>query len=71
MINFYLSFYLLIIFLNIFMQIRCFAKHALTGIDLEPPLELRVRVLDINDNIPIFTQSVFTGSIEECTMDSK
>ncbi|XP_019402923.1 PREDICTED: desmoglein-1-like [Crocodylus porosus] len=50
--------------------IRCFAKHALTGIDLEPPLELRVRVLDINDNPPIFTQTVFTGSIEECSMDN-
>ncbi|NXK49629.1 DSG1 protein, partial [Chauna torquata] len=50
--------------------IRCFAKHSVTGIDLEPPLELRVRVLDINDNPPIFAQSVFTGSIEECSMDN-
>uniref|UniRef100_A0A8B9IY78 Cadherin domain-containing protein n=1 Tax=Amazona collaria TaxID=241587 RepID=A0A8B9IY78_9PSIT len=38
--------------------------------DLEPPLELRVRVLDINDNPPIFAQTVFTGSIEECSMDN-
>ncbi|NXD15542.1 DSG1 protein, partial [Nothocercus nigrocapillus] len=50
--------------------IRCFAKHSVTGVDLEPPLELRVRVLDINDNPPIFAQSVFTGSIEECSMDN-
>ncbi|NXK97173.1 DSG1A protein, partial [Formicarius rufipectus] len=50
--------------------IRCFAKHAVTGIDLEPPLELRVRVLDINDNPPIFAQTVFTGSIEENSMDN-
>ncbi|NXI72791.1 DSG1A protein, partial [Anseranas semipalmata] len=50
--------------------IRCFAKHSVTGIDLEPPLELRVRVLDINDNPPIFAQSVFTGAIEECSMDN-
>ncbi|XP_042725474.1 desmoglein-1-like [Lagopus leucura] len=50
--------------------IRCFAKHAVTGMDLEPPLELRVRVLDINDNPPIFAQSVFTGSVEECSMDN-
>ncbi|KGL72649.1 Desmoglein-1, partial [Tinamus guttatus] len=50
--------------------IRCFAKHSVTGLDLEPPLELRVRVLDINDNPPIFSQSVFTGSIEECSMDN-
>ncbi|XP_061210808.1 desmoglein-1-like [Neopsephotus bourkii] len=50
--------------------IRCFAKHSVTGVDLEPPLELRVRVLDINDNPPIFAQTVFTGSIEECSMDN-
>ncbi|NXP55678.1 DSG1 protein, partial [Heliornis fulica] len=50
--------------------IRCFAKHSVTGIDLESPLELRVRVLDINDNAPIFAQTVFTGSIEECSMDN-
>nr|XP_013798277.1 PREDICTED: desmoglein-1-like [Apteryx mantelli mantelli] len=50
--------------------IRCFAKHSVTGADLETPLELRVRVLDINDNPPIFAQSVFTGSIEECSMDN-
>lgn len=43
----------------------------MTGVDLEPPLELRVRVLDINDNPPIFAQSVFTGAVEECSMDSK
>ncbi|XP_068252487.1 desmoglein-4-like [Nyctibius grandis] len=50
--------------------IRCFAKHSVTGVDLEPPLELRVRVLDINDNPPIFAQTVFTGSIEENSMDN-
>uniref|UniRef100_A0A8C3LAM6 Desmoglein 1 n=1 Tax=Chrysolophus pictus TaxID=9089 RepID=A0A8C3LAM6_CHRPC len=50
--------------------IRCFAKHSVTGMDLEPPLELRVRVLDINDNPPVFAQSVFTGSVEECSMDN-
>ncbi|KFU96537.1 Desmoglein-1-alpha, partial [Chaetura pelagica] len=50
--------------------IRCFAKHSVTGIDLEEPLELRVRVLDINDNPPIFAQTVFTGSIEESSMDN-
>ncbi|KAM6373430.1 desmoglein-4-like [Alca torda] len=50
--------------------IRCFAKHSVTGVDLEPPLELRVRVLDINDNPPIFAQTVFTGSIEESSMDN-
>nr|XP_009687719.1 PREDICTED: desmoglein-1-like [Struthio camelus australis] len=50
--------------------IRCFAKHSVTGVDLEPPLELRVRVLDINDNPPKFVQEVFTGSIEECSMDN-
>ncbi|XP_008938914.1 PREDICTED: desmoglein-4-like, partial [Merops nubicus] len=50
--------------------IRCFAKHSLTGIDMEQPLELRVRVLDINDNPPVFAQTVFTGSVEESSMDN-
>lgn len=59
------------IFVTLFIQIRCFAKHALTGIELEPPLELRVRVLDINDNAPIFSQATFMGSIEESSMESK
>nr|XP_020137785.1 desmoglein-4 [Microcebus murinus] len=35
------------------------------GEDLERPLELRVKVMDINDNAPVFTQSVYTASIEE------
>uniref|UniRef100_A0A8C9DMP2 Desmoglein 2 n=1 Tax=Prolemur simus TaxID=1328070 RepID=A0A8C9DMP2_PROSS len=35
------------------------------GKNLEKPLELRVRVLDINDNEPVFTQDVFVGSVEE------
>ncbi|XP_056378981.1 desmoglein-4 [Hyla sarda] len=41
--------------------------HAVTGsgVEVEKPLQLRVRILDINDNPPIFSQSVFMGSIEE------
>lgn len=35
------------------------------GNDLEKPLELRIKVLDINDNEPVFTQDVFIGSVEE------
>ncbi|KAB1258453.1 Desmoglein-4 [Camelus dromedarius] len=35
------------------------------GEDLEKPLELRVKVMDINDNRPVFTQNVYTASIEE------
>nr|KAF6471151.1 desmoglein 4 [Molossus molossus] len=35
------------------------------GEDLERPLELRVKVMDINDNPPVFTQNVYTGNIEE------
>ncbi|XP_031220912.1 desmoglein-2 [Mastomys coucha] len=36
-----------------------------SGNNLEKPLELRIKVLDINDNEPVFTQEVFVGSIEE------
>ncbi|XP_008580284.1 PREDICTED: desmoglein-4 [Galeopterus variegatus] len=35
------------------------------GEDLERPLELRVKVMDINDNPPVFTQNVYATSIEE------
>ncbi|XP_063307514.1 desmoglein-4-like isoform X2 [Pelobates fuscus] len=36
-----------------------------TGHNVEKPLELRVRVMDINDNAPIFSQTSFVGSVEE------
>ncbi|XP_055994335.1 desmoglein-2 [Sorex fumeus] len=29
------------------------------------PVELRIKVLDINDNEPVFTQNLFVGSVEE------
>lgn len=32
---------------------------------MENPLELRVRVMDINDNPPVFSMTTFTGQIEE------
>ncbi|XP_075388837.1 desmoglein-2 [Tenrec ecaudatus] len=35
------------------------------GNNLEKPIELRIKVLDINDNEPVFTQDVFIGSVEE------
>uniref|UniRef100_A0A8C3X746 Desmoglein 1 n=1 Tax=Catagonus wagneri TaxID=51154 RepID=A0A8C3X746_9CETA len=47
-----------------FFIIYCRALNA-QGQDLERPLELRVRVLDINDNPPVFSMSTFLGQIEE------
>ncbi|XP_016051410.1 PREDICTED: desmoglein-1 [Miniopterus natalensis] len=47
-----------------FFIIYCRALN-LQGQDLERPLELRVRVLDINDNPPVFSMSTFLGQIEE------
>ncbi|KAK2499774.1 hypothetical protein MC885_021344 [Smutsia gigantea] len=47
-----------------FFIIYCRALNSL-GQDLERPLELRVRVLDINDNPPVFSMSTFIGQIEE------
>ncbi|KAM8783994.1 desmoglein-2 [Rhynchonycteris naso] len=35
------------------------------GNNLEKPLDLRIKVLDINDNEPVFTQNIFVGSVEE------
>ncbi|XP_038622444.1 desmoglein-1 [Tachyglossus aculeatus] len=47
-----------------FFTIYCRALNS-RGEDVERPLELRVRVLDINDNAPIFSQTEFVGGIEE------
>ncbi|XP_036888356.1 desmoglein-1-like [Sturnira hondurensis] len=47
-----------------FFIIYCRAVNA-QGQDLEKILELRVRILDINDNPPVFSMSTFLGQIEE------
>ncbi|XP_068093409.1 desmoglein-2 [Hyperolius riggenbachi] len=33
--------------------------------NVEPPIDLRVRVIDINDNNPVFTMETFIGEVEE------
>ncbi|XP_011360274.1 desmoglein-3 [Pteropus vampyrus] len=45
-------------------QITCRALNA-QGRDVEKPLILTVKILDINDNPPVFSQSIFMGEIEE------
>ncbi|XP_019487167.1 PREDICTED: desmoglein-3 [Hipposideros armiger] len=45
-------------------QITCRALNA-QGQDVEKPLILTVKILDINDNAPVFSQSLFMGEIEE------
>ncbi|XP_068014847.1 desmoglein-2-like [Melanerpes formicivorus] len=41
--------------------------HALdkTGAKLEEPIDLPIKVVDINDNPPVFSHEVFVGSVEE------
>uniref|UniRef100_A0A8C2R445 Cadherin domain-containing protein n=1 Tax=Capra hircus TaxID=9925 RepID=A0A8C2R445_CAPHI len=45
-------------------QITCRALNTL-GQEVEKPLILTVKILDINDNAPVFSQSIFQGEIEE------
>ncbi|XP_055481639.1 desmoglein-3 [Psammomys obesus] len=44
--------------------ITCRALNAL-GQDVERPLILTVKILDVNDNAPVFSQTIFKGEIEE------
>ncbi|OCT74692.1 desmoglein-2 [Xenopus laevis] len=37
------------------------------GGNVEPPIDLRVKVIDINDNDPVFISEVFSGVIEEAS----
>ncbi|XP_061851731.1 desmoglein-2 [Colius striatus] len=41
--------------------------HALdkTGAKLEEPIDLPIKIVDINDNFPVFSSEVFVGSVEE------
>ncbi|KFP73528.1 Desmoglein-2, partial [Apaloderma vittatum] len=41
--------------------------HALdqTGAKLEEPIDLPIKIVDINDNSPVFSNEVFVGSVEE------
>lgn len=53
-----------LLFLSVLFQLR---GHALdkTGAKLEEPIDLPIKVLDINDNSPVFSHETFLGSIEE------
>ncbi|XP_042317387.1 desmoglein-1-like [Sceloporus undulatus] len=55
---------------NPIFTIICHAVNPVTGQSVENPLMLRVRVLDINDNHPVFTQTMFAGSIVESSMEN-
>uniref|UniRef100_A0A7M4FA09 Desmoglein 2 n=1 Tax=Crocodylus porosus TaxID=8502 RepID=A0A7M4FA09_CROPO len=35
------------------------------GQEVENALDLRIKVLDVNDNYPVFSQEIFVGSVEE------
>lgn len=53
-----------LLFLSLLFQLR---GHALdkTGAKLEEPIDLPIKIVDINDNFPVFSHEVFVGSIEE------
>lgn len=53
-----------LLLLSVLFQLR---GHALdkTGAKLEEPIDLPIKILDINDNFPVFSHEVFVGSIEE------
>uniref|UniRef100_A0ABM5GBF8 Desmoglein-2 n=1 Tax=Pogona vitticeps TaxID=103695 RepID=A0ABM5GBF8_9SAUR len=46
------------------LHLRAYALDQ-NGVNLEKPLDLRIKVLDVNDNSPVFSQQVFAGSVEE------
>lgn len=50
--------------LSVLFQLR---GHALdkNGAKLEEPIDLPIKILDINDNFPVFSHEVFVGSVEE------
>uniref|UniRef100_A0A8C3SMF4 Desmoglein 2 n=1 Tax=Chelydra serpentina TaxID=8475 RepID=A0A8C3SMF4_CHESE len=35
------------------------------GEQVEKPIDLRIKVMDINDNFPVFSEEIFRGSVEE------
>nr|XP_048696483.1 desmoglein-2 [Caretta caretta] len=39
--------------------------HDQNGKKVEEPIDLRIKVKDINDNYPVFSEEVFIGSVEE------
>lgn len=53
-----------LLFLFVLFQLR---GHALdkNGAKLEEPIDLPIKIVDINDNFPVFSHEVFVGSIEE------
>ncbi|XP_075440917.1 desmoglein-2 [Ascaphus truei] len=40
------------------------------GQNIEAPIDLRVKVIDINDNYPVFTQEHFVGIVEELSSEN-
>lgn len=58
------TYWICLLFLSVLFQLR---GHALdkTGAKLEEPIDLPIKIVDINDNFPVFSHEVFVGSVEE------
>lgn len=50
--------------MSLFFQLKGYARNQY-GNFVEKPIDLRIKVDDVNDNLPVFSEQHFVGSVEE------